>query len=703
MKNKPTTTDFKNYLDSQKINTWFDLGLFTDKFKEDKPNKFKNSEKDFGSFKENLSNKGLAFVSFYYSIDGVTIEVEKYVKIFKKLLNNIQIHYVAGKIYPKAEQLIDKDAKLFTLDNANGFDDWNLYENFFLTKFERGSEVYNKTIILFWKQVKQIASDFAAYIEKNDIGLLYLLNICSNPGNVSLCMATVLVSEFFGIPVVNNCHDYYWEGGNSEFDKKSMNLPEGPRDFFFKNSHVGEFFSQIEMLYPWESPLWFTLNINRKQTEHVINIKGHNPANVDEIGTAVDTEDYSNISKIKKYNTLKHFEKIFGRRSNRLVAYSVDGVIESELVDLSNPSPILIGHKTKVFKNFIDENIILLQPTRIVSRKRIEVGFRLINKLFSNDKFLKKFYESPKLKLTLLVTGPIPPGQGEYFEKLILRFQELLKSLPIEKAERIHLGFMFSEFDNQTFRDKFKDPIGIPELFNVASLILLPSKTEGRGLPIIESTASGIPIFCRRYFPENVYSEVIGEHLTETERLKVIEYDGKKIRSSHVEAITERIFFPHKYISEIQHNKKVVKKRFSLDSLSKNIEDIIYKLHLQLIDRTSLENDVKQTFKVYGKFNKESENLLTDLVDTKNRYFMQGYGKLAFMLYLKSLIDPSYFRIEQQRLRGRAMEFAKNLIAEDLLNGNVNKEKIHKFYNAVDTIFTYKDGEEAIRHDHSFA
>ena len=701
---KVTTTDFNKFLEEQNINTWFDLGLFTDKFKEEKPNKFQYSERDFSNFKEKLSGKGLAFVSFYYSIDGVTIEVEKYAKIFKKLLTDIQIHYIAGKIYPKAEQLIDKSAKLHTINNADGFDDWNLYDNFFNTKFERGSEIYNKTIVLFWKQVKQIALDFAEYIQKNDIGLLYLLNICSNPGNVSLCMATVLVSEFFGIPVINNCHDYYWEGGNSEFDKKNRNLPDGPRDFFFTNSHIGEFFSQIEVLYPWESPLWFTLNINRKQTEYVINTKGHNPANVDEIGTAVDTQDYSNISKIKKFNTLKQFEKIFSRRSNRLVAYSVDGVIESELVDMDNPHPILIGHETKVFKNFIDENIILLQPTRIVSRKRIEVGFRLIKKLFLDEKFLKKFYESPKLKLTLLVTGPIPPGQGEYFKKLILRFQELLKSLPIEKAERIHLGFMFSEFDKQTFRDKFKDPIGIPELFNVASLILLPSKTEGRGLPIIEATASGIPIFCRRYFPENVYSEVIGEHLPENERLKVIEYDGKKIRNSHINEITERIFFPHKYISEIQHNKKVVEKRFSLDSLSKNIEEIIYKLHLQLLDRKDVENDVIRTFSVYGKFNKETENLVNKLVDTKNRYFMQGYGKLAFMLYLKSLIDPSYFRIEQQKIRGRAMEFAKNLISEDVINnGNVKVEKIHKFYNAVDSIFSYIDGKESIRHDHSFA
>jgi len=133
------------------------------------------------------------------------------------------------------------------------------------------------------------------------------------------------------------------------------------------------------------------------------------------------------------------------------VAYSVTGVIENELVDLDNPHPILIGNVTKVFKNFVDENIIFLQPTRIVSRKRIEVGFKLVKELFESKRFLNKFYESPNLKLTILVTGPIPPGQSGYFIKLISRFKELLDSFPEEKASRIHLGFMFSEFDKKAW------------------------------------------------------------------------------------------------------------------------------------------------------------------------------------------------------------------------------------------------------------
>ena len=698
LKSKQLITLLKN----QKINTWFDLGLFIDHFKEEKDLKNDYFSGTYDEYKKLLSNSSVAFLTFYYSVDGVTIEVEKYAKIFRNLFNT-QIHYIAGAFYPESKLLIHKDTKKFEIPECNGFDDWKHYDSFFNTKLDRGGELYNKLIAEFWAEVLTIVEKLSTYVEENNIKLLYLLNICSNPGNVSYCLATILVSEFMDIPVINNSHDFYWEGGNSEIDKETKNLPKGPRDFFFTNSHIGEFFSLIENLFPWQSNIWLSLHINRKQTEHVININGHNPANVAEIGTAVDMEDYSNVSKRKKLDTLMQFEKVFSRNSKRLVAYSVTGVIDNDLVDLDDPHPILIGNETKVFKNFVDENIIFLQPTRIVSRKRIEVGFKLVKELFESKRFLNKFYESPNLKLTILVTGPIPPGQSAYFIKLISRFKELLDSFPEEKASRIHLGFMFSAFDKKAFKKKFQFPIGIPELYNIASLILLPSKTEGRGLPIIEAAASGVPIFCRRYFPENVYSEVIGEHLPEKERLIVIEYDGKKILPSHIESITQQVFFAHKYRSELNHNKMVVQRRYSIQSLSDNIQTVVYQLYLQLLDQHSSLEYVKKSFIKYKALNKKDETLLKKLINTDNRYFLQGYGNLSFMLYLKSLIDPSYFRVEEQRIRGRAMEFARNLINTDLEQNEVNIKKIHKFFNAVNLVFNYHAGEQDIRHDHSFS
>ncbi|RLD75345.1 MAG: hypothetical protein DRJ10_15450, partial [Bacteroidetes bacterium] len=315
-------------LKSEKINTWFDLGLFIDRIREEKKLDIEHFSGDYNSFKEQLSNSGVAFLTFYFSVDGVTIEVEKYAKIFRKLFNT-QIHYIAGAFYPESKQLIHPDTKKLEISECNGFDDWKLYDSFFNKKLDRGGVLYNKLILDFWDEVLVITEKLSIYVEENNIKLLYLLNVCSNPGNVSYSLATILVSEFMGIPVINNSHDFYWEGGNSEVDIKIKKLPVGPRDFFFTNSHIGEFFSLMENLFPWESKTWFSLHINRKQTEHVININGHNPANVAEIGTAVDTEEYSNISKRKKLDTLKQFEKVFSRNSKRLVAYSVSGVIEN--------------------------------------------------------------------------------------------------------------------------------------------------------------------------------------------------------------------------------------------------------------------------------------------------------------------------------------------------------------------------------------
>lgn len=144
---------------------------------------------------------------------------------------------------------------------------------------------------------------------------------------------------------------------------------------------------------------------------------------------------------------------------------------------------------------FLSENIIFLQPTRIISRKRIELGFDLVGKMLHVESLKKKIRESKDLKITILITGPIPLGQYAYFQKLLKRFQDLLEKIDLEFRKRVYLGFLFSEMDKKRFRNQFENPIGIPELYSISSLILLPSKTEGRGLPIIEAAAAGVPIF----------------------------------------------------------------------------------------------------------------------------------------------------------------------------------------------------------------
>ncbi|MFC2111842.1 phosphodiester glycosidase family protein [Bacteroidota bacterium] len=690
-------------INREKIQTWFDLGLYIDRFKENNPiptAEFHGSFEDFRGF---LNKRAMGFATFHYSVDGVTIEVEKYAKIFKRRFPGMEIHYIAGEFFPEADELLEPGVKRFEMKELKGFDDWVLYKDFYFTKLERGSTEYNALILKLWKQVRKICNKLGKYIEDNEISLLYLINVCSNPGNVAYTLALVLISEYMGIPVVNNNHDFYWEGGSRPVDLKLKRARKGPRDFFFTNSDIGEIFSIIEVLYPWESRSWVNVNINKGQTDHLIRENGHSPANVCEISTAVDTDIYLNISKRKKIDAYLQFEKILSRYKNTLIGYSVKDVIQNKLVDQYNPKPILIGSKTRAVEKFSSENIVFLQPTRIIARKRIEVSFRLIKRVFRDPVFIDHLEKNPNLKLTLLITGPIAAGQYTYFEKLIECFNKFMDQLPVQYRQRIYMACLFSELDRESFKKRFEKPAGIPELYNIASLILLPSETEGRGLPIIESTACGTPILCRRYEPMDVYKEVIGEHLEEQDRLKVIGFDGKKIKTKHVREIIDRIFFPNKYVDEVLHNRNAVLKRYSLHSLDENLMQICVSLYRQLLsNRESMEitKDAFSTFRELVNFRNDD---LEELLDTEHRNYLPGYGRLSFMLLLKSLIDPSFFRTEQQIFKGIALNFAREIITRDPSHENLPEKKTSAFYNAVDNIFYYRDGEISMRHDHSMS
>ncbi|HHJ10893.1 MAG TPA: hypothetical protein ENK25_08375, partial [Bacteroidetes bacterium] len=310
-------------LNEETIETWFDLGLFLDRFREEQEYPAIQFDGTYDDFKESLRTGGVAFLTFHYMVDGVTIEADKYASLFRRNVPGIAVHYIAGEINTKTIPFINKEYKQKVIPELAGFDDWELYKDLYSTKLERGSSVYNELIKRLWSQTLVIVEKLGAYIEEQGINLLYAINVCSNPGNVAFALATVLLSEMMKIPVISNNHDFYWEGGMSASDRKKEGSRTGPRDFFFTNSHLGEVFSIIEMLYPWQSRSWINVNINRAQSEHLVRTRGHNPANVMEIGTAVDTSHYTKSDKRKNINTFLQLEKAFSGYRKQLISYSV--------------------------------------------------------------------------------------------------------------------------------------------------------------------------------------------------------------------------------------------------------------------------------------------------------------------------------------------------------------------------------------------
>ncbi len=73
------------------------------------------------------------------------------------------------------------------------------------------------------------------------------------------------------------------------------------------------------------------------------------------------------------------------------------------------------------------------------------------------------------------------------------------------------------------------------------------------------------------------------------------------------------------------------------------------------------------------------------------------------MILLKSLIDPSYFRVEEQGIRGEVQIYALGLWERHSGNNAKSLEKYQQFFNAVDDLFHFYEGELNIRHDHALA
>ncbi len=703
MKSRNDLNSLLEKLRAEKADTWFDLGLFIDRFREEHALREEGFGGTYEDFSREIKKGGIGFITFHFMVDGVTVEVGKYAHLFERLYPGIFIHYIGGKFRNRSETLINPQYRKYQIPELAGFDEWDLYEAFFKTQLERGSRQYNQLVGKFWNQTLQLVEKIGTYIEEEGISILYVINVCSNPGNVSAALSLVLLSEFLSIPVINNNHDFYFEGGNSRFDRESKNLKKGPRDFFFTNAHLGELFSIIETIYPWESNLWMNVNINRSQSNQLIRYKGHNPARVAEIGTAVDTSVYTKNDKRRNINAFLQFEHILSRYGDQLTCFSVEDVEKRELVSEKDQVPILIGKQTGRVERFSSENIIFLQPTRIISRKRIELGISLIMKLLENREMRTRMNSTPNLKITLLISGPIATGHHPYFLELIRAYDLLMNEVPAEFRNRVYLALLMGEIDQQSFIERYDAPISIPDLYNIASLILLPSKTEGRGLPIIEATACGTPIFCCRYEPEAVYSEVVGEHLGEDDRLRVQEFRGKKISKRIVSDIIERVFFPHKYAEDTRHNIRTVQKRYSLEALSRNISSIVQKLHAQLQPEFYEAGEAKKAFMDYAEMMVAEDNNIHSLLHEENRQYLPGYGKLSFMLYLKSLIDPSFFRIEQQRVRGSVFYFAREILHNDPEIENIPEEKIEQFYRAVDRVFFITNGNQEVLHDHSMS
>ncbi len=126
-------------------------------------------------------------------------------------------------------------------------------------------------------------------------------------------------------------------------------------------------------------------------------------------------------------------------------------------------------------------------------------------------------------------------------------------------------------------------------------------------------------------------------------------------------------------------------------------------MYLQITTTKHATPLARQVLEDYQAHLRKNKDFVKGLINVERRQYLPGYGQMAFMIFLKSLIDPSYFRVEEKRIRGMAMHFARDLVENTPDPSPLPRETVHLFYNSIDEIFRYWEGEISIRMDHSLA
>jgi glycosyltransferase involved in cell wall biosynthesis len=159
-------------------------------------------------------------------------------------------------------------------------------------------------------------------------------------------------------------------------------------------------------------------------------------------------------------------------------------------------------------------------------------------------------------------------------EDVLSAFVDVLESVPESIGGRLFHAFSVG---NQRHRS-LSSGLEVFDIYHCADMVLFPSETEGRGLPIPESAAAGVPIVTSRYDPVAVFDEVVGADRPEDERLQYLEFPNSEFDDELLDEIAAMLLDPTSSGERTRHNRDVVQARFSMRDLHRSFAEYLLRL-----------------------------------------------------------------------------------------------------------------------------
>ena len=252
--------------------------------------------------------------------------------------------------------------------------------------------------------------------------------------------------------------------------------------------------------------------------------------------------DYLNMAFPPNLPTLAHW--VINSHANEQLSLrtGISGRIVPNIMDFENPPPPPDDYTSDVRQaiGIADDELFVLQPTRVVKRKGIEHAIELVCRL--------------GMKAKLVISHD---AGDEGFE-----YQERLK----EYADFLKVDLIFSSDIINEKRDRTKDGRKIYTLDDVypyADLVTYPSTFEGFGNAFLEAIYFRRPIVVNTY---SIYTKDI-----KPKGFSVIELDGYVTKAA-VEKTKQILTEPELCRETVDHNYELGKRFFSYEVLRKRLD-----------------------------------------------------------------------------------------------------------------------------------
>jgi glycosyltransferase involved in cell wall biosynthesis len=223
----------------------------------------------------------------------------------------------------------------------------------------------------------------------------------------------------------------------------------------------------------------------------------------------------------------------------------VSATVIPNVMDFEHPSPPIDDFALDIRKDLgiEDDELFILQPTRVVKRKGIEHAIELVNRLGMKAK---------------LVISHASGDEGYEYEQRVRDYSKLMKVNTIFVSDIIN--------DRRGVTDTGKKIYTLDDIYPIADLVTYPSNFEGFGNAFLEAIYYRVPILVNTY---SIYTIDI-----KPKGFSVIEIDGHV--TDEAVQLTRKVLTDLNFRNQmVAHNYQIARRHYSYAVLRRKLNSLL--------------------------------------------------------------------------------------------------------------------------------